>query len=51
MDIRAFIASLFFTLLGLPHTDTGVMQPNVQFGLLPGQAEFAVARRFWFGEE
>jgi hypothetical protein len=38
-------------LLGLPHTPTGVMQPNVQFGLLPGQAEFAIARRFWFGEE
>jgi hypothetical protein len=38
-------------LLGLPHAATGVMQPHVQFGLLPGQAEFAAARRFWFGEE
>lgn len=38
-------------LLGLAHTSTGVMQPHTQFGLLPGQAEFAAARRFWFGEE
>lgn len=38
-------------LLGLAHSSTGVMQPYTQFGLLPGQAEFAAARRFWFGEE
>jgi hypothetical protein len=36
-------------ILGLPHTAAGVMQPTIQFGLWPDEADFARVRCYWFG--